>query len=173
MKYLIFLILLSGCTAFQIPSSDLSELAYFNNEKLESKDFLLGENSSVLLNLFIKNDKVKDKITTDKNDTVRIKLINDRLIKLNLITADTILVKEIKGRKFDHEFKVNNRFSVGGVPPLLWGIGSSSNSFSVKESGELVLYHNHGGVLMVAIIPIFGTSTGINRNKYILANGKK
>jgi len=165
-RYLIVvLVVTSSCTAIKIPSDDISKLAPFISNGREHDEFKIGENTRLIGYLF-KFDQSFDSL---RNGTIEVTQVSDKRLKLTLKNKGTTQEILFKGKINGPEFKAKNKTRAGGpLPPILWALSSNSNSFCFDPSDKLIIYHDHGGFMMVALIPTFGTSDG--QNRYVFEN---
>jgi hypothetical protein len=86
------------------------------------------------------------------------KKIQVRLYNRNGDTLTSIL----NGKMRNHYFKVNTKLSARGKP-WLWGLVTNQNVIAKSKSGQLLVYHSHGGMVFFTVLPFFGTSIGVDK----------
>ena len=156
---LVLLMLSTGCTSLQVPTEDQGALEPFFSSDWKNGEYLAGKNTLLVSGLFDLDARTLDNLDSS---TVSLALIADNNMRVTYQNKQKSLTREIKGQIQASQFKAD-KAKVGGIPPLFWTIISESVSFNKDSDGNLVVYYNHGGTIIVGIMPIFGTSSGTSK----------
>lgn len=159
---LIFIPGLISCTSINIPAADKSNYKTVDNKKTTYR-YQIGKDAVLIEYLFdltyVDRDLLKtESIIVEKNE-------NYIQISLNYNYHDYVEKFEYKQRGKELQCRTKVKMQ-GPLPPLLWGPYSESNSFCFDDKDNLVIYHNHGGVLLLVAFPIGGASVGQIKGVY-------
>jgi hypothetical protein len=95
----------------------------------------------------------------DKNDKMNLKAIDDRHLKASVYHNGSVLkTKIIKGRLSQNYFQ----FKLKKLAPFLFiinGYSTQVNRIGLLRNGDLLLDTDHGGILLLVIMPTFGSGT--------------
>jgi hypothetical protein len=160
---LLFLFIVS-CTSVQIPVQEKQSLkSIFEPEANNVTLYNPVENAGEFLaNIFNLQDTVNDSLEYAQ---LELRQIDNKNIEIKSIYKGKENVAVLRGEYIGKEFKIRNIYQTSGIPPLAWILKSTSTSLIKKSDGDLIFYQHHGGVILLTIIPIFGTSNG--QNKYV------
>jgi hypothetical protein len=159
---IIFIQGLISCTPVTIPVADKSSYKTVDNKKTTYR-YQIGEDADVIEYLFDLTYVDRDLLKAESIVVER----NDDYIQISLSYKYKDYVKKFEYKKRDQELKCRTKVKMQGpLFPLLWGPYSESNSFCFDDKDNLVIYHNHGGALLLVAIPIGGASIGQIKGVY-------
>lgn len=154
-KIVLVLLTLTSCASVIIPTKDKEDLVGLQENF--SKEFSVDSTSDEIIRLFPHQRGFKFKQGTLSVDKV------GRKLTMILRTDELALTRQFKCQP---NGKLTRLWTIRLVPPIVWTINSQSNLILLDKSNRLILYQDSGGVVMLTVLPIFGTSTGQTRTVY-------
>lgn len=149
------LITLFNCSAVKIEDAD--KQAFDSSNDSVVRNYSVGENAHILSYLIDIKGIDDDAI---KNGTLSYTMTSKNKIRLSFEFNGHIIDKEFKGRLANNEFRLKNRMKTKMLPPIFWALVGDSATIFRNNAGELIISSEHGGVILLTIIPIFGTTSG-------------
>ena len=155
LKALPFIIILFfGCVSVRIPDADKSHVERYVLNK--GTKYRIGVNDLLVYRLF----KFKSNIGIDSTATLSVKQMDDNSIEFELNNEGKIVKRAMKGHFIEEEFKLKRQTQIRLLPPIVWTFRNDVYSIVSSSAGQLIIYNNSGGLMLLTLMPVMGTSSG-------------
>ncbi len=105
----------------------------------------------------------------EKDYTINLTSIDSRHLKVTVFSkGSAIKIKIIKGQLYQNYFQFTLR-NISSIPPfyiILNRYRRQKNRIGLQKNGDLILDTNEGGVILLVIMPTFGTGVELGNLKF-------